>query len=102
MRALSRSALVALLVTSALASGCNPPCKRTCRKVLECGNLSTDRLALGACVEDCQKQENTYQDWDDEAKEELFVDHKRCLTSSSCEEIEAGVCYEGYEELFAF
>lgn len=105
MRALSQlqaALLPALLLSLAFAAGCNPPCKRTCRKVLECGNLSTDRLALGACVEDCSKQEQLYEDWDDEVKQDLFADQKRCLLGSSCEEIEDGVCYDGYEELYAF
>jgi hypothetical protein len=81
---------------------CNPPCKRTCRKVLACGNLDTDRLALGACVEDCIAQENLYDTWKDKEKQALFVDHKQCLVQSSCEEIDEGVCYDGYEELFTF
>jgi len=85
-----------------MAAACNPPCKRTCSKVLACGNLSTDRLALDACVEDCEKQQQLYQSWNDEAKQDLFVDHKRCLVHASCEEIEEGVCYDGYEELFTF
>jgi hypothetical protein len=97
-----RVVLPALLLAVAFGAGCNPSCKRTCRKVLECGNLSTDRLALGACVEDCQKQEQLYDNWDDEAKQDLFVDHKRCLVGATCEEIEEGVCYDGYEDLFSF
>ena len=65
-------------------------------------NLSTDRLALGACVEDCELQRQLYEDWDDQEKQDLYVDHKRCLVGSTCEEIEDGVCYEGYEDLFVF
>jgi hypothetical protein len=86
----------------AVATACNPPCKRTCNKLLDCGNLSTDRLAVSACIEDCEKQQQLYQDWDDEEKQDLFVAHKRCLVDASCEEIEEGVCYDGYEELFSF
>jgi hypothetical protein len=83
-------------------AACDPPCKRTCRKVLDCGNLSTDRLALDACIADCSQQELLYEEWEDERKEELFTEHKRCLLDATCEEIEAGECYVGYEELFPF
>jgi len=84
------------------AAACDPPCKRTCRKVLDCGNLSTDRLALDACIQDCTVQEQLYSDWEDERKEDLFVDHKRCLLDATCDEIADGVCYVGYEDLFPF
>lgn len=97
---MTRALLVLAVAFGAVA--CDPPCQRTCRKVLDCGNLSTDRLALDACVSDCSLQEQLYDDWEDDAKKDLFKDHKRCLVQSTCDEIAAGECYEGYEALFVF
>ena len=94
-----RAALGVLLLGVA---ACDPPCQRTCRKVLECGNLQTDRLALEACEQDCERQEQLYDDWEDEAKQDLFKDHKRCLLDATCDEIADGECFVGYEELFVF
>jgi len=92
------------LLTSTLlwAVACDPPCKRTCRKVLDCGNLSSDRLAIDACEQDCNRQEELYDQWDDEEKQDLFKEHKRCLLDATCDEIAEGVCYVGYEDLFHF
>ncbi len=92
-----------MAITALLAvASCDPGCKRTCRKLLDCGNLDTDRLALNACEIDCEQQGLLFEAWEDDDKRELLVDHKRCLVQSTCEEIADGVCYDGYEEIFAF
>ena len=86
-----------------LAQACAPPCRQVCRKVLfECDNLDSDRVALDECEASCQQQDAVYQVWQDEEKQDLFDAHKSCIGSSTCEEIAAGACYEGYEELFLF
>jgi hypothetical protein len=95
--------LLLLAMTVALAEACAPPCRQVCRKVLfECGDLGSERVALDECEVSCLRQEALYQEWEDERKEELFDDHRRCIARSSCDELAEGVCYDGYEELFVF
>ncbi|MEQ1501076.1 MAG: hypothetical protein ABMB14_02550 [Myxococcota bacterium] len=94
-------AAVCSLVLASVATGCAPPCRQVCRKVLGCG-IDSERVALDECETSCVSQERLYEIWDDQHMQDLFEDHKRCLSSSSCDEIAAGECYEGYEELFVF
>jgi len=96
-----RSLSVALVGLLGLAA-CNPRCERTCRKLLDCGNLQSDRLAVEACEQDCLRQEDLYAEWGDDDKAELFKEHKRCLMQATCDEIADGECFVGYEELFVF
>lgn len=83
-----------------LAAGCAPPCQQVCRKVLDCGNLESDRIAFDECEQSCEAQQSLYATWEDEAKEDAFDDHKRCLMQESCEAIDEGVCYD--EAIFVF
>ena len=92
---------VAFLAGALLLGACNPSCENTCRKVLECDNLDSDRIAIGECKLECQSQERLWDDWVDETElDNLFMEHKRCLVQSTCDEIEAGECYD--DELFHF
>ena len=94
--------IVVPLLALGLAA-CAPPCKQVCRKVLfDCGDLDSERVSLEECEESCNRQEALYEQWEDEEKADLFDDHKRCIASSSCDEIAVGECYEGFEELFVF
>ncbi len=96
-----RLLLVAMAAT--FAQACNWPCRAVCRKVLfECGDLGSERVALDECEVSCLRQEALYEEWENEEKQDLFDDHKRCVARSSCEEIADGECYDGYEELFVF
>ena len=99
---LSRIGSLLLFAGLCGSMACNPGCKRTCHKLLDCGNLDTDRLAFNGCVADCEQQTALYETWKDKDKQALFRAHKRCLVHAECEEIAAGECYEGYEELFVF
>lgn len=94
-----RSVLVALC---ALAVGCAPPCERVCRKVLFDCELSSERVALDECVDACARQEDQYRAWQNDDLVALARDHRTCVVSSTCDELAAGACYEGYEALFAF
>ena len=87
-----------LLFSVLFLAACGSPCERTCDKVLACEGLSSDRVSEQDCEESCKRQEILYELWEDEQKIEAFEEHKRCLISSSCDEIADGVCYD--EELF--
>lgn len=89
----------ALLLT--LLSGCAPPCGQVCRKVLDCG-LDSERVSQNECELACTQEEQLYDSWDNPEIEAAYNDHLRCIVSSSCDEIAAGQCYEGVEELFVF
>jgi len=89
-----------LLAASVLFAGCDPGCESTCRKVLSCEELTSSRIALGECTEECVRQGELYQDWQDQEKIDAFQAHKRCLGSSTCEEISVGVCHD--DEIFIF
>jgi hypothetical protein len=81
--------------------GCAPPCGQVCRKVLRC-DLDSERVAQAECELSCNQQGDLYARWQDEELLQLYEDHRRCIVRSSCEELAAGTCYEGYEELFVF
>lgn len=85
-----------------LLCACPPPCKQVCRKVLFDCDLNTERVALAECTDSCTRQETMYRQWEDQELIDLELDHRRCIAQSSCEEIAAGACYEGFEELFPF
>lgn len=88
------------MVTAWFASaGCTPRCQETCTKVLDCG-LGSTRVAYDECVISCQRENDLYTRWEDEAKEQAWKEHKQCLGSATCDEIAAGVCYD--DDLFAF
>lgn len=93
-----RPHLIAALL-AVLLQGCTPTCKATCRKVLAC-DLDSERVALDACADSCTDIASLYESWEDEKLIEAFDDHRSCIGSSSCEEIEAGACYD--EDLFVF
>ncbi len=90
----------ALPLVILLSASCAPPCSQVCRKILDCGNLDSERVAFEECELACEVQQTLYRQWEDEVKEQAFNEHKRCLRSESCEDIEAGVCYD--EEIFIF
>ena len=97
---LLRSALVpASLLLLSLSGGCTPRCQESCAKVLDC-DLGSTRVARDECVLSCQLQQTLYQDWEDKSKIKAFRKHKRCIRSSTCEEIAEGACYD--ETLFLF
>lgn len=82
-----------------IASGCTPTCERTCRKILKCDNLESDRVSVFECQATCENQRSLYEGWADEKELDKALDaHRRCLVRSTCEEIEAGECYD--ERLF--
>ncbi|MEZ4241550.1 MAG: hypothetical protein R3F59_36465 [Myxococcota bacterium] len=96
-----RVPLFALALTLA-ATGCVPPCGQVCRKVLFTCDLNSERVAFDECEASCTQQLELYRQWRDDELLDLFDDHRRCIAHSSCDEIAAGQCYDGYEALFVF
>ena len=47
------------------------------------------------CEETCKLQHSLYHDeWEDVQKEDAFDAQLSCITGSTCEELEAGACYD--------
>lgn len=67
--------------------------------MLDC-DLGSTRVARDECVLSCQLQQTLYREWEDKAKIKAFRAHKRCIRSSTCEEIAEGACYD--ETLFLY
>ena len=88
-----------MLIGAVFAPGCTPRCQESCVKVLDCG-LESTRVARDECVRSCQLVQDLYSRWEDEAKEEAFKEHKRCVREATCEELADGVCFD--EDLFVF
>lgn len=60
---------------------------------MDCG-IETTRLAKDECVLSCRLEEGLYDAWEDDEKVKAFKEHKRCIRSSTCEEIADGSCYD--------
>ena len=90
--------MLLLLTTFSLIGCVTPSCDEVCTKVMNC-DLSP-RVSEYECVTSCTSQKQLYEDWDDVEKQDLFDAHRRCLGSSTCEEIDEGFCYE--DDLFVF
>jgi len=93
--------LPSLLLGAALAvaaSGCVPTCPEVCRKARACD--LTPRLSQAECVESCDRQDAYYKIQGDNSVQQAYDDARRCVATSSCDEILAGACYEG--DLFDF
>jgi hypothetical protein len=88
------AAASSLLVFGLLAAGCTPTCAESCRKVLRCDAVQTDRLGQDECVDQCTRQVALYESWEDDDKLAQFREEKRCIATSTCEEVAEGLCYE--------
>ncbi len=88
--------LLAFLVT---VLGCAPTCDQVCRKTLFDCDLSTERVALATCIDQCDRQRSLYQDqWENDELAAAFDEHRRCLMRESCEAIADQACFD--ETLF--
>ena len=92
-----RLALLCCFFASTLVA-CEPSCKETCKKLLECEDVDTPRVALEQCDTTCEVQENLYESWDDLGKREKMADMKRCISDEECSDIADGACYD--EDLY--
>ena len=96
------SAILPLLCTAGLAviSGCEPSCRSTCNALLECDSVESDQVTIDDCEASCEVQDKLYEDWEDQELVDAFVETKTCITSSTCEEIADGACYD--DNVYAF
>ncbi len=94
----SLSRALAVLAALTLASACAPTCETTCRKIVRCE--LADNFEQLECEESCTRQSALFEVEDNKTLRQAFAAHRRCVTSSTCEELEAGECYD--EDLFQF
>ncbi|MEO0599873.1 MAG: hypothetical protein AAF211_00460 [Myxococcota bacterium] len=88
-----------LFALLAIVLGCAPTCDQVCRKTLFDCDLSTERVALATCIDQCDRQRTLYEDqWENDQLAQAFDDHRRCLMRESCEAIADGECFD--EDLF--
>ena len=73
--------------------GCPATCAQTCEKALSC-DLDSERVSQIECVDMCQRQDALYEMWEDEEKQQAFLEHRRCILQSTCEDIADGSCYD--------
>jgi len=94
-----RSSVALLAALIALSTACKPSCEQVCTKVVDCGG--TPQLTVDSCKLQCDAQDALiHSDWEDTGLEDRFVAHKRCVSQATCDELDAGVCYDS--ELFGF
>ena len=80
------------------ASGCEPTCKATCKKLVKCEDVETPRVSREECTTSCEIQQQLYDEWSDTQKRGNFGDLKRCIKQSECSDIADGTCYD--EDLY--
>ena len=72
-----------------ILGACSPTCDQVCEKIYTCiDGDNTDELN---CLSACRTQQSEAQEDENDAS---FDSLKQCLHSESCEDIEAGVCYD--------
>lgn len=81
-----------------LATGCEPSCKKTCVKLIECEEIDTPRLHEEECIRSCETQQDLFESWEASDERERFADLKRCIKESECADIADGECYD--DELY--
>jgi len=91
----------AFLGLSVLASGCTPTCTQTCNKLTSCEeNSDWAGEYAELCAENCERQYNQYEIWDDTQLIDALDESKICVRDSTCEQIAEGECYD--DEIYSF
>lgn len=83
-----------LLGAALVLGGCHATCKQACKKLLDCDEVESSRVNLEECRASCSREEELYESWENTALEEALRDELDCITSSTCEELAAGACYD--------
>lgn len=81
-----------------LVQACEPTCRQTCRKLLECEEVETPRQALEDCNTSCELQQQLYEDWEDLQARDALGELKQCVVDAECTDIADGACYD--EDLY--
>ena len=87
-----------LFVGIAPLAACEPSCKKTCKKLLDCDNIETARTEVEECQASCEIQQEMFDDWEASDERERFADLKKCIRTNECTDIADGACYD--EELY--
>ncbi len=90
-------AALALLGLLVLGAGCEPTCRNTCEKLLDCEDTTVDqpRVSLDECEDACEVQQALYaEDWENEQLRDGLADLKRCVRDEECDAIAEGACYD--------
>lgn len=99
MNRISATGLLAVL----FAGGCTPTCEQSCHKLLSCDLTDSPRTAQQECQDACTAEESLYASWKDndpDNKLDRLKEQRRCIGSSTCDEIDAGVCFDDALEAF--
>lgn len=77
-------------------TGCTPTCERSCHKLLDCELTSSPRTAQRECEDQCTSQQLLYDSWEDDPEDKAtrLKEQRQCIGASSCEDIDAGACYD--------
>lgn len=95
-----RRPLPLLALAGALATACEPTCKQTCTRLLECEEVDTPRQGIDECQAACEIQQRLYEDWEDLQAREAMAEVKRCIRAEECDAIAEGACYD--EDLYVW
>lgn len=86
-----------------MAVGCEPTCKNTCEKLLECDDTTVDqpRVSVDECEDACEAQQNLYaEDWENQQLRDELGDYKSCVMDNECEDIADGACFNPNLQIF--
>ena len=72
--------------------GCSPTCEQVCSKLTDCSNIELGMTNQLDCTNACLAQQEAIPDED--AESDSFANYKDCVVQETCEQIEAGVCYD--------
>lgn len=87
--------MIRWVVVCALATACAGDCESACRRVDTCAvALGAPGYTLAECQQQCGRQDELYQRWEDEEKQAAFQAHLTCVTGATCDELADGLCYD--------
>lgn len=87
--------LCVLTVAGLFSTACTPTCEQVCTKILTCEDdgLNTPMMNLDECTSSCAAQSNWYEDNEKVEQQDAFDELKSCISDETCEDLQAGVCY---------
>lgn len=82
-----------LILALAFAAGCAPTCGALCDKLDGCG--LTTSIGREECRASCETQLADLQAREDLDPLQAFDAQRTCIGASTCDEVEAGACWDG-------